>query len=196
MEIIGLTGSIGMGKSLAASMVKRLGIPVFDSDSCVHALLAGRALPLIRAAFPSVWDTDAQFLDKRKLATLIFTDAVAKERLESLLHPMVWEEQQKFIAKSRRAGKKQIVLDIPLLFETGRERICNRVICVTAPPFIQKQRVLSRKNMTPEKLTAILNSQIKDKDKQRYADITVPTGLGRRITFVHLKKALKAKGQK
>lgn len=190
MEIIGLTGSIGMGKSLVASLLKTLGIPVFDSDGCVHALLNGRALAPVLKLFPNIWDKQTQTIDKRALGEIIFKSDKAKETLESILHPMVWEEQQKFIAKCKRAKKKMVVLDIPLLFETGRDMICNRVICVTAPEFVQRQRVLSRKNMTIEKFTAILDSQIPDKDKQKMADIVIPTGLGRRATLNHLKKEL------
>lgn len=190
MEIIGLTGSIGMGKSLVASMLKALGVPVFDSDGCVHALLSGRALKPVLKVFPNIWDNRSQTIDKRALGEIIFGCDMAKETLESIIHPMVWEEQQKFIAKCKRAKKKMVVLDIPLLFETERDMICNRVICVTAPSFIQRQRVLSRKNMTNEKFTAILGSQIPDAEKQKLADIVIPTGLGRRATLNHLKKAL------
>lgn len=190
MEIIGLTGSIGMGKSLAASMLKTLGFPVFDSDACVHSLLKGTAIKPIIKAFPSVWDKNSQSIDKVKLSEIVFSDRQAKETLEQILHPLVWQAQQQFLSKCRRAGQKKVILDIPLLFETGRDKICDRVICVTAPPFIQEQRVLRRKNMNRAKLNSILNSQMPDKSKQRYADIIIPTGLGRRVTLNYLKRAL------
>lgn len=179
-----------MGKSLVSSMLKALGIPVFDSDDCVHALLKGRALKPVLKAFPNIWDNQSQTIDKRALGEIIFKSDKAKETLESILHPMVWEEQQKFIAKCKRAKMKMVVLDIPLLFETGRDMICNSVICVTAPLFIQRQRVLNRNNMTIEKFTAILDRQIPDAEKKKLANIVIPTGLGRRSTLNHLKKAL------
>jgi dephospho-CoA kinase len=190
MEIIGLTGSIGMGKSLAASMLKTLGFPVFDSDACVHSLLKGVAIKPIRKAFPSAWNKDSQSIDKVKLGELVFSNKQAKDTLELILHPLVWQAQQEFLSKCRRAGYKKVVLDIPLLFETGRDRICNRVICVTAPRFIQEQRVLRRKNMNRTKFNSILNSQMPDKSKQRHSDIVIPTGLGRRVTLNYLKRAL------
>lgn len=191
MEIIGLTGSIGMGKSLTASMLKALGIPVFDSDACVHSLLSGQAREQICHKFPVIWDKTSQTIDKKLLGEIIFADSKAKDELEAILHPMVWEAQQKFISKAKRAGKRRVILDIPLLFETGRHNICDKVICVTAPYFVEKQRVLSRKNMTFNKFKAILNSQMPDKDKQKLSDIVIPTGLGRRATITYLKKALK-----
>lgn len=193
MEIIGLTGSIGMGKSLTASIIRGLGVPVFDSDTCVHSLLTGRALTFIIKEFPSVWDGRTETIDKKALGLIIFNDDQAKGRLEAILHPMVWEEQQKFIASCQRSGKKRVVLDIPLLFETGRDKICDKIICVTAPYFIQKQRVLMRNAMTEEKFKAILNSQMSDLEKQKRADIIIPTGLGRSVTIAHIKKALMIK---
>jgi dephospho-CoA kinase len=190
MKIIGLTGSIGMGKSATASLLRGLKIPVFDSDACVHHLLAGKAIPPIIALFPQVWDEKNQQIDKVLLSKIVFSSAENKEKLESILHPLVWEEQQKFIAHHRRAARKTIILDVPLLFETGRDRICDHVICVTAPQFIQKNRVLSRKGMTIEKYRAILTAQYPDREKRLRSNTVIPTGLGKAFTLKKLKKAL------
>lgn len=195
MEIIGLTGSIGMGKSMTASLLRTLGIPVFDSDECVQSLLKGKAVAQIIKEFPSIRIQDTNSIDKAKLGKIIFEDKEAKSKLESILHPMVWREQDLFIAKCKRAGMKQVVLDVPLLFETGRNKICSKTICVTAPYFIQRQRVLSRKNMTLEKFQSIIENQLPDAQKQRLSDIVIPTGLGRLVTLSHIKKALVTKIQ-
>lgn len=190
MKIIGLTGSIGMGKSLAASLLRTLGIPVFDSDVCVHSLLSGVACPLILSEFPEVSDNRNNCIDRQKLGHLVFNDAAAKIKVESILHPLVWAEQQKFIAHYQRMDVPYIVLDIPLLFETGRDRICDITLCVTAPTLIQAQRVLSRPHMTQSKFKAILQNQWSDHDKKKRADFVIPTGLGRANTLKYLKKAL------
>ena len=182
-----------MGKSATATLLRVLKIPVFDSDACVHGLLNGAAIPHIRATFPSVWDGTRQSIDKQALGRIVFADATAKAQLETILHPLVWAEQQKFIAKARRAGHRQIVLDIPLLFETGRNRICDKTICVTAPSFLQKSRVLARNGMSSEKYTAILKSQLPDRDKRYLSDFVIHTGLGRAFTLQKLKKILDSK---
>ena len=191
MKVIGLTGSIGMGKSAAANMLRVMKIPVFDSDACVHDLLSGRAAPLIRGAFPQAWDTRTQRIDRHKLGQIVFRNPKDRRTLESILHPMVWQAQRDFIAAARRAGKRIVVLDIPLLFETGSERKCDQVICVTAPFFLQKTRVLRRPNMTEDKFYAILREQLDDRSKCRLATHVVPTGAGRRTTFSHLKKLVR-----
>lgn len=182
-----------MGKSATATLLRVLKVPVFDSDACVHALLNGAAVPQIRANFPSVWDSARQSIDKQALGRIVFANAGAKAQLEAILHPLVWAEQQKFIAKSRRAGHRQIVLDIPLLFETGRNRICDKTICVTAPAFLQKSRVLARNGMNSEKYKAILTSQLPDRDKRYLSDFVIHTGLGRAFTLQKLKKILDSK---
>lgn len=193
MKIIGLTGSIGMGKSATAKLLRVLKVPVFDSDVCVHRLIQTTAVPQIRKAFSSVWDRKTQSIDRKALGRIVFASPVAKEELENILHPLVWEEQQKFIAKCRRAGHRAIVLDVPLLFETGRNRICDKTICVTAPSFIQKTRVLSRKGMSSEKYQAVLKAQMPDRDKRYLSDFVVQTGLGRAFTLQKLKKILGSK---
>lgn len=182
-----------MGKSATATLLRVLKIPVFDSDVCVHGLLSGPAIPEIRRTFPSVWSTANQAIDRQALGRIVFADKIAKAKLEAILHPLVWTEQQKFIAKSRRAGHQKVVLDIPLLFETGRDRICDKVICVTAPSFLQKSRVLSRKGMSSEKYKAVLGAQMPDRDKRYLSDFVVPTGLGRAFTLQKLKKILGSK---
>ncbi len=192
MKVIGLTGSIGMGKSAAASMLRVMKIPVFDSDACVHDLLSGRAVPLIREAFPQAWDARTKRIDRHRLGQIVFRNPKDRRTLESLLHPMVWQAQKDFIAAARRAGKRLVVLDIPLLFETGSDRKCDQVICVTAPPFLQKTRVLRRPNMTEDKFYAILRGQLDDRSKRNLSHHVIPTGLGRRVTFYHLKKLLRS----
>ena len=181
-----------MGKSATATLFRALKVPVFDSDACVHDLLEGRAREEIQRIFPSVWDKTTQTIDRQALGRIIFADISAKEKLEAILHPMIWEEQNQFISACRRAGYAHIVLDIPLLFETGRDRICDFVICVTAPAFLQKRRVLSRKGMTSEKYKAILKSQMPDREKRQLADYVVQTGLGRAFTLQKLKDILKS----
>lgn len=190
MKIIGLTGSIGMGKSATATLLRVLKIPVFDSDICVHRLIQTTAVPQIRKAFPSVWNSASQSIDRKALGLIAFARPAAKAELEKILHPLVWQEQQKFIAKCRRAGHRVVVLDVPLLFETGRDRICNKTICVTAPAFIQKNRVLSRKGMSSEKYQAVLKAQMPDRDKRHLSDFVIQTGLGRAYTLQKLKKIL------
>lgn len=179
-----------MGKSVTASLFRTLGVPVFDSDACVHALLAWDAVPYIRAAFPSAWSESSHSIDRGILGRIVFTDKVAKGILESILHPMIWAEQQKFIAAHQRSGQQCVVLDIPLLFETGRDRMCDITICVTAPAFLQKRRVLSRKGMNSEKYNAILKSQMPDREKRLLADYTIQTGLGKAFTLQKIKKIL------
>lgn len=191
MKIIGLTGSIGMGKSLAAAMVRGLRVPVFDSDAYVHGLLDGLAVDAILKVFPSVCDPITGKINRKKLGGIVFSDPVARKVLETILHPLVWEGQRKFIAKARRSGQKQVVLDIPLLFETGRERRCDAVLCVTAPLFLQRSRVLGRSGMTEEKFRSILTQQMPDSEKRRRADWVIPTGAGRAFTLQKLKKALR-----
>ena len=193
MKVLGLTGSIGMGKSLVAAMLRRRGIAVFDSDRAVHNLLApnGKAFETVALTFPESWDKKHHLINRRKLGEIIFVDPTAKSKLEAILHPLVTHEQKRFILKSRRMGRKNIALDIPLLFETGGERKCDKVICVTAPYFLQRQRVLVRTGMTEAKFKAIISPQIPDTVKRRLADIYLHTGLGRAATWRSLTHTLK-----
>lgn len=191
MIILGLTGSIGMGKSTAAAMLRRIGIPVHDADAAVHRLLAkgGAAVPAIDAAFPGVVRDGA--VDRKALGAKVFGHPQELPRLEKILHPMVQEVARRFMQRARAQRRKLVVLDIPLLFETGGEKRCDGVIVVTAPRFLQHARVLARPNMTPERLAQIEKLQMPDAEKRRRADIVIDTGLGRRAAFFALRRALR-----
>jgi dephospho-CoA kinase len=186
--VLGLTGSIGMGKSTAAAMLRRLGVPVFDADVAVHRLLApsGAAVPTVSAAFPGV-ETDAGGIDRAQLGQRVFADPAALEQLEAILHPLVAAEERRFLARSRARREPLVVLDIPLLFETGAERGCDYVLVVSAPALLQRQRVLRRSGMTEIRFNAILRKQIPDYRKRQRADFVVPTGMGRGLTLRRLK---------
>ena len=190
MKVIGLTGSVGMGKSVAASLLRRMGVAVHDSDAAVHELLSprGKAFTAVAVAFPETWDARNRLIDRRKLGDIVFKDPAKKQKLEALLHPLVQQSQMQFIAKARRMGLKKVVLDIPLLYETYAEKRCDAVMVVSAPYFLQRRRVLSRQNMTEEKFFAILAAQVPDFIKRRRADVVIPTGLGRAFTYLRLKK--------
>lgn len=193
MKIIGLTGSIGMGKSAAAKMLRVMRFPVFDSDACVHSLLAtgGAGVGPVLNRFPEAKDSSRRGIDRKKLGEIVFRDPAARKALEAILHPLVWSAQRQFIAKSRRAGYRKIILDIPLLFETGSHRKCDAILCVSAPHFIQRQRVLSRTGMTEDKFMAILMGQLGDHHKRKLSDYIIPTGIGRAFTLQRLKKTLR-----
>ena len=179
MVILGLTGSIGMGKTTAAKAFRRLGVPVHDSDAVVHALtsLDGAAIPALAEAFPGVV-VDGR-LDRDALAGRVFNDEEALARLESLLHPLVIAATHRFLRLAARRKKTLVVLDVPLLYETGGEERCDAVAVVSAPYRVQRQRVLGRPGMTEERLQSILERQMPDAEKCRRADFIVPTGLGR-----------------
>jgi dephospho-CoA kinase len=174
MIILGLTGSIGMGKSTAAKMFAEAGVPVHDSDETVHLLYAGQAAPLIEAAFPGVVVDGV--VDRAKLAARVLGDKAALKRLEEIVHPLVRAHADAFVATHRAAGTPLVVLDIPLLFETGGRDRVDKVAVVSAAPEIQRERVLSRPGMTPEKFEAILARQTPDAEKRRLADFVIDTG--------------------
>ena len=176
MIILGLTGSIGMGKSTTAEMFRDAGIDVYDADATVHALYSGAATPLVEAAFPGT--SAGGVVNRKKLGDRVLGDADALKRLEAIIHPLVHGEQQKFLAAAREAGAKLVVLDIPLLFEGGRENTVNAVIVVTASEEIQRKRVLARPGMTNERFENILEKQIPDAVKREKADFLIDTGLG------------------
>jgi dephospho-CoA kinase len=186
--VLGLTGSIGMGKSTAAAMLRRLGVPLFDADQVVHRLLApgGGGVRRVTDAFPEV-ETAEGAIDRGLLGRRVFADAAALSRLEAILHPMVAAEEKRFVNLARARRERLAVLDVPLLFETGGERRCDYVLVVSAPPLIQRQRVLRRVGMTEIRLAAILRKQMPDREKRRRADFVVPTGLGRKLTLRHLR---------
>lgn len=190
MFVLGLTGSIGMGKSTAARMLARMGAPVCDSDAVVHGLLAkgGAAVPTIAAAFPGVVVAGA--VDRRALGAAVFGNPPALKRLERILHPLVAAAQRRFLAKAAARRVRVAVLDIPLLLETGGEHRVDRTIVVSAPFPVQKARVLARPGMTAEKFAAILARQMPDGEKRRRADHVVPTGLGRLPTLRALRAIL------
>jgi dephospho-CoA kinase len=186
--ILGLTGSIGMGKSTAAAMLRRLGVPLFDADLAVHRMLApsGAAVSAVSAAFPGV-GTEAGGIDRVLLGQRVFTDPAALRRLEAILHPMVAAEERRFLARSRARRVPLVVLDIPLLFETGAERRCDYVLVVSASALVQRQRVMRRPGMTEIRLAAILQKQVPDHQKRQRADFVVPTGASRGLTLRRLK---------
>jgi dephospho-CoA kinase len=190
--VLGLTGSIGMGKSTAASMLRRLGVPLFDADLAVHRLLApsGAAVPAVSAAFPGV-GTEAGGIDRALLGQRVFTDPTSLRRLEEILHPMVAAEEKRFLARLRARREPLAVLDIPLLFETGAERRCDCVLVVSAPALVQRQRVMRRPGMTEIRLNAILRKQMPDHRKRQRADFVVPTGAGHGLTLRRLKSIVR-----
>jgi dephospho-CoA kinase len=199
MIVLGLTGSIAMGKSTVATMLRRQRVPVFDADAEVHRLQApgGAALPAIEAAFPGV--TSAQGLDRQKLGAAVFGNPAALKRLEAILHPLVRASQLKFRRQNAMARRKLIVFDIPLLFEKGGWRMCDFTAVVSAPAYLQRQRVLRRPGMTAEKFAAILKSQMPDWQKRRRADFILPSGHGKAVTWravAAMLRSLKAKPQR
>jgi dephospho-CoA kinase len=177
-----------MGKSTAAAMLRRLGVPLFDADLAVHRLVApfGAAVLAVSAAFPGVVTEDGG-IDRTLLGQRVFTNPAALRRLEEILHPMVAAEEKRFLARLRARREPLAVLDIPLLFETGAERRCDYVLVVSAPAVVQRQRVMRRPGMTEIRLDAILRKQIPDYRKRQRADFVVPTGAGRNVTLRRLK---------
>lgn len=176
MIILGLTGSIGMGKSTTAQMFADAGVPVHDSDAVVHGLYAGRAAPLIEAAFPGVVRDGV--VDRTRLSQAVLGNPQALRRLETIVHPLVAEERDAFLNSHRQAGAPLVLLDIPLLFETGGENAVDRIVVVSADPEIQRERVLQRPGMDEEKFNAILARQVPDAEKRARADYVIDTGLG------------------
>jgi dephospho-CoA kinase len=173
--ILGLTGSIGMGKSTVAAMFEELGVPVFDADAAVHVLQGpgGELLPAIEAAFPGT--TGEQGVDRAKLGAAVFGDKDALKRLEKIVHPAVGRMREEFFAAN--ADKPMVVFDIPLLFEKGREGEVDAVAVVSAPAEDQRARVLARPGMTEEKFEQILGLQVPDADKRKAADFVIDTGV-------------------
>lgn len=191
MQVLGLTGSIGMGKTTAARMLRRMGAAVCDSDAVVHELFArgGAGVPVIAGLFPDCVVDGA--VDRGRLGRRVFGDAAALARLERAVHPLVQAAQRRFLATAARLGRRRAVLDIPLLFETHAERRVDAVLVVSAPAVVQRQRVLARPGMTAEKFAAILARQMPDREKRRRADAVIPSGLGRAVTWRALRRALR-----
>jgi dephospho-CoA kinase len=176
MIILGLTGSLGMGKSTTAKMFAEAGVPVHDADAAVHRLYEGEAVPLIEATFPGT--TAAGKVDRAKLGQRAIGDAAAMAKLEAIVHPLVRKAEQRFLAEAERAGATVAVLDIPLLYETGGDERCDAVVVVSAPPGTQRARVLERPGMTEAKFQALAGKQIPDADKRARADFIVDSGQG------------------
>jgi dephospho-CoA kinase len=180
MIILGLTGSIGMGKSTTAKLFAEAGVPVYDADAAVHMIYQGEAVPAvvsaIEAAFPGT--TADGKVDRNKLSAQVVQDPAAMKRLEAIVHPMLGASRQKFLDEAEQSGARVAVVDIPLLFETGGEKRVDAVVVVTSSPEIQRQRVLARDNMTSEKLDAILARQLPDAEKRQRADFVVDTSHG------------------
>jgi dephospho-CoA kinase len=173
---LGLTGSIGMGKSVTAQMFRGEGIPVHDADASVHMLYAGRAAPLIEAAFPGT--VAKRVVNRAALSAHVLDNNEAMKRLETIIHPLVQEEEEAFLQQATAGGARLVVLDIPLLFETRAVSRVDKVLVVTADPDVQRARVLERPRMSEEKFRAILARQMPDAEKRRRADYVINTGLG------------------
>jgi dephospho-CoA kinase len=190
MMIVGLTGSIGMGKSTAARMLRRMGVPVYDADAAVHALQApgGAALPPIEAAFPGVVKNGV--LDRQALGARVFGNKQALRKLEAIVHPLVGQRQRAFLKRAARRGEKLVVLDIPLLFEGLGDQRVDATLVVSAPVFLQRHRVMARPGMTADRLDGILRQQVPDALKRHKADIVIPTGLGLAPTRAALAQAV------
>lgn len=182
MKILGLTGSIGMGKSTASALLTDLGVPVYDADRAVHALLApgGAAVKRVVRAFPTAKTGNG--VSRPKLGKLVFGKPKALKRLEAILHPLVRQQEKAFLRRMRARRARLVVLDIPLLYETGGEKRCDAVAVVWAPAALQRARVLRRPGMDAKRLRAILAQQVPDRVKRARADFAVPSGLGRAVT--------------
>jgi len=176
MIVLGLTGSIGMGKSTTAKLFEEAGVPVYDADAAVHKIYEGEAAAAIEAAFPGT--TAEGRVDRNKLSAKVVHDPAAMKRLEQIVHPMLGASRQKFLHDAEQSGAPVAVVDIPLLFETGGEKRVDAVVVVTTTPEIQRQRILERDNMTGEKLEAILARQLPDAEKRKRADFVVDTSHG------------------
>jgi dephospho-CoA kinase len=181
MILIGLTGSIGMGKSETARMFRRAGVPVYDADAAVHRLMrrGGAAVPRVEAAFPGVVRDGA--IDRTELGKRVFGKPDELRKLERIIHPLVGEAQRAFLRRAQRRGAAVVVLDIPLLFETGGDRYVDYTVVVSAPARLQRQRVLARPGMTEQRLQQVLAQQTPDVVKRRRADFVVPSGLGKAV---------------
>jgi dephospho-CoA kinase len=194
VKIIGLTGGIGMGKSTAAGAFRRAHIPVFDADAAVHKVQSkgGRAIRPIAAAFPGTIKDGA--VDRAALRAAVIGKPDAIKTLERILHPMVWEEEARFLAAARRARKRAAVLDIPLFFETGRERKVHKIVVVSAPRAVQIHRVRKRRRpgggagMSEADIKTIIARQMPDVEKRKRADIVVRTGLSRHLTTQQMRR--------
>jgi dephospho-CoA kinase len=190
MIILGLTGGIGMGKSTAAAAFRRARIPVFDADAEVHRMQArgGRAIRAIGAAFPgTVRDGE---VDRAALRQAVLGQPAALAKLEGILHPMVREQEHAFVTRARRRGARAVVLDIPLLLETGGDRRVDRIVVVSAPRDVQMHRIRARRRMSNADIEAVIARQMPDAEKRRRADVVIPTGLSRHASLKALHRLI------
>lgn len=196
MFVLGLTGSIGMGKSTTAKLFMEAGVPVYDADATVHALYESEAVAAMEAAFPGTATSGK--VDRQKLSAVVVNDPAAMKKLEGIVHPMLRAHEDAFLAEAEAARAPVVVLDIPLLFETGADARVDAVAVVTTTPDIQRERILARPNMTQDKLAVVLARQMPDEDKRRRADFIVDTSHGldpvrRRIGEILAKVATMSK---
>jgi dephospho-CoA kinase len=192
MKIIGLTGGIGMGKSTASACFRRHRVPIFDADQAVHGLQAvgGRAVRPIEAAFPGT--TRGGAVDREALRRAVLGNPAALKILERIVHPLVRDAEKRFLAAARRAGQSLVVLDIPLLLETGGEKRVDLVVVVSAPAAVQAARVMRRPGMTAERLAAIRARQMPDAAKRRRADVVIHSGLSRQFAVSGIRRLLRS----
>ena len=188
--VLGLTGSIGMGKSATAAIFRRLGVPVHDADAAVHALYRGPAAPLIEAAFPGTVSDGV--VDRAALGRVVLGSPERMKQLEGIVHPLVRAQEEGFLARAVASGASVAVLDIPLLLETGAQGRCDAILVVTAPGSVQEERVLARADMTREKFEAIRLKQMPDAEKRRRAHFLVETGRGHAAAEAQVRDILKA----
>ena len=192
MIVLGLTGSIGMGKTTTAELFAEAGLPVHSADAAVHALYAGAAAPAIEAAFPGMLKDGV--VDRERLGQKVLGDPEALKQLEAIVHPLVREAEAAFLETARNNGAPAAILDIPLLFETGGERRCDRVVVVSAPFEVQRERVLARPGMSEAKFHAILQKQVPDAEKRARADFVVDTSRGIAAARAEVAAILRALG--
>ncbi len=190
MFILGLTGSIGMGKSTVSGLFRSLGVRVDDADASVHALYRGKAVPAIEKAFPGVTRDGA--VDRALLAQQVLHDPQQLAKLESIIHPLVREQREDFLRAAEKAGERLALLDIPLLFETGGDKFVDMIVVVSAPFAVQKARVLARGGMDETRFHAILAKQMPDEEKRRRAHYVIDTGRDLDFTRRQVQDLLKA----
>ena len=190
MVILGLTGSIGMGKSTTAGFFAEAGAPVHDADAAVHQLYDGAAAAAIEAAFPGT--AAGGKVDRAKLGEQVLKDPAALKRLEAIVHPLVRRDEARFLQAAEGAGATVAVLNIPLLFETGGDKRCDAVVVVSAPPEMQRARVMERPGMTEEKFASLLGKQVPDAEKRRRADFVVDTSKDLDSTRAQVRAILQA----
>jgi dephospho-CoA kinase len=190
MIVLGLTGSVGMGKSATAKMFAAEGVPVFDSDAAVHRLYEGEAAPLIEKAFPGT--VSAGRVDRERLSRAVVGNNEAFAKLEAIIHPLVRKARKDFLIAAKAKGAEVALLDIPLLFETGGERKVDKIVVVSAPQPVQKERVLARPGMTEEKFSAIVAKQMPDSEKRKKANFVIDTSRGFEAARAEVRAILRA----